>query len=60
MSRSHWSDRAYIGFPFACSPDPVLAVRIAPPVTPEETTGPSVAPLPPRPLPRSRGGKQGQ
>jgi hypothetical protein len=22
MSRSHWSGRAYIGFPFACSPDP--------------------------------------
>ncbi len=25
MSRSHWSDRAYIGFPFACSPDPKIA-----------------------------------
>jgi len=23
MSRSHWSCRAYIGFPFACSPSPV-------------------------------------
>ncbi len=22
LSRSHWSGRAYIGFPFACSPDP--------------------------------------
>jgi hypothetical protein len=28
MSRSHWSDRAYIGFPFACSPDPVPGARL--------------------------------
>ncbi len=24
LTRSHWSDRAYIGFPFACSLDPVI------------------------------------
>ncbi len=24
LTRNHWSDRAYIGFPFACSLDPVL------------------------------------
>ncbi len=24
MSRSHWSGRAYIGFPFACSSNPLI------------------------------------
>jgi len=28
MSRSHWSGRAYISFPFACSPDPLTGLDV--------------------------------